>query len=129
MKYLKVNLDRSVNVGISLPMDGSNIFPTTLSQKEQIKSNLINFILTNKGERLFRPEFGTDIRKKLFEPNVDVYILKELLSNDIEKHFTHQIDLEDVVVDSDINTEVVRISIQYKLKSEFESDLINLTLN
>jgi hypothetical protein len=129
MKVLKVNLDKTTQVGISLPMNSSGVFPTTLSNREQIKSNLLNYILTNKGERLYRPEFGTDIRKKLFEPNVEFEVFKQVLFNDIGKQFIEEIDLEDIIIESDIKTEVVKIAIVYTLKSEFESDLIQLTFD
>jgi flagellar basal body-associated protein FliL len=129
MKVLKVNLDKTVQVGISLPMNSSNVFPTTLSNREQVKSNLLNYILTNKGERLYRPEFGTDIRKKLFEPNTDFEVFKEVLFSDIGKQFIEEIDLEDIVIESDIKTDVVKIAIVYTLKSEFEPDLIQLTFD
>jgi hypothetical protein len=128
MKVLKVNLDRNVIVGISLPMNTSNVFPTTLSSREQIKSNILNFVLTNKGERLFRPDFGTNIRKSLFEPNINLHVLQDSVYSDINKQFSNQIELENVTIDSEFNSEIIKILIQYTLKSEFESDLINLTI-
>lgn len=33
-----------------------------------IKADLIHLILTNKGERLYLPDFGTNLRKYLFDP-------------------------------------------------------------
>ena len=36
--------------------------------KDAIRSNLSNLITTMKGERLFKPDFGTDIMRFLFEP-------------------------------------------------------------
>ena len=33
-----------------------------------IKQAIVNLLLTNKGERLFQPEYGSDIRSQLFEP-------------------------------------------------------------
>ena len=33
-----------------------------------IKQAIINLLLTNKGERLFNPNYGSDIRSYLFEP-------------------------------------------------------------
>lgn len=33
-----------------------------------IKQSIANILLTNKGERLFAPDFGSDIRAYLFEP-------------------------------------------------------------
>jgi phage baseplate assembly protein W len=34
-----------------------------------IKSDLIHLLLTNKGERLYLPSFGANLRKYIFEPN------------------------------------------------------------
>ena len=33
-----------------------------------IKQAIVNLLLTNKGERLFNPNYGSDIRSYLFEP-------------------------------------------------------------
>ena len=33
-----------------------------------IKQAIVNLVLTNKGERLFNPDYGSDIRSFLFEP-------------------------------------------------------------
>ena len=33
-----------------------------------IKQAIVNLLLTNKGERLMNPEYGSDIRRFLFEP-------------------------------------------------------------
>jgi phage baseplate assembly protein W len=35
---------------------------------QAIKADLIHLILTNKGERLYLPDFGTNLRKYLFDP-------------------------------------------------------------
>ena len=33
-----------------------------------IKQSIVNLLLTNKGERVFQPDYGSDIRALLFEP-------------------------------------------------------------
>ena len=33
-----------------------------------IKQSIVNLLLTNSGERLFQPDYGSDIRSQLFEP-------------------------------------------------------------
>jgi phage baseplate assembly protein W len=43
----------------------------TKESKRAVKSDLMHLLLTNKGERLYMPEFGTNLRKFLFEPNID----------------------------------------------------------
>lgn len=37
--------------------------------KRAIKSDLIHLLLTNKGERLYLPDFGANLRQYIFEPN------------------------------------------------------------
>jgi len=37
---------------------GNSIFNSTYTTTEQIKSNIINYVLTNKGERVLNPNFG-----------------------------------------------------------------------
>jgi len=37
--------------------------------KQAIKSDLVHLLLTNKGERLYLPDFGANLRRYLFEPN------------------------------------------------------------
>lgn len=41
----------------------------TQSGLNQIKSDLVVLLLTNPGERVMLPEFGTPLRTLLFEPN------------------------------------------------------------
>ena len=33
-----------------------------------IKQAIVNLLLTNKGERVYQPDYGSDLRKFLFEP-------------------------------------------------------------
>lgn len=74
-------------VGVMLPFNGNaqllnitkgynqekvkNVKPFTLSYttEEQATSNLVNLLLTRKGERLMQPDFGSPIPEFLFELN------------------------------------------------------------
>jgi len=56
-----------VAVGVSIPFTGKAVFNQTYITKDQIKSNLINYFLTNKGERYLNPGFGGNLRSTLFE--------------------------------------------------------------
>lgn len=59
------------------------------SQKgnDTIKGDLIQLILTNPGERVMLPQFGTPLRKYIYEPNVEVVknSIKKEISNAIQK--------------------------------------------
>ena len=45
-----------------------------------IKQAIVNLLLTNKGERLFNPNYGSDIRSYLFEP-LDYGTAQQIIGN------------------------------------------------
>lgn len=57
-------------VGVSLPFSAKDVFAPTYTTQEALKSNLINYLLTNKGERVLNPDFGIGLRSILFEQAV-----------------------------------------------------------
>ena len=59
--------------GITLPVmkGNSGYFNQAFSSFEQAKSNLKNLLLTNKGERILQPNFGTGLQGLLFEQMTD----------------------------------------------------------
>jgi len=54
-------------VGVAIPFNAPGVFRTTYTTREATKSNLINFFLTNKGERYLNPIFGGDLRAFIFQ--------------------------------------------------------------
>ena len=59
-------------IGFGFPLDGNAVFIPTYTTREQIKANLLNFVLTNKGERVFNPNFGGNLRTLFFQQIDDV---------------------------------------------------------
>ena len=61
------------SVGVALPFGNAvgGRFSLNYTTKDQVKSNLKNLILTEPGERLGNPKFGTPLRKFIFEPYVE----------------------------------------------------------
>ena len=76
-KIFPLDTKPSVAVGVSLPFNAPNVFRSTYLTKDAIKTNLINFFLTNQGERYLNPLFGGDLRAFIFEQitndNLDAY--------------------------------------------------------
>ena len=62
-----LDLQKNIAIGVSLPFNGPAVFNSTYTTKDQTKSNLINLLLTAKGERVLNPNFGCNIKKQLFE--------------------------------------------------------------
>ena len=64
----KINpLDRQPRkaIGIDLPFSAPAVFNSTHQTKDALKVNLINFLLTNRGERPLNPNFGGGLRELL----------------------------------------------------------------
>jgi len=60
-----------INIQFPFTDSSKNYFiELTKEDKKAIKSDLMHLLLTTKGERLYMPDFGTNLRKFLFEPNV-----------------------------------------------------------
>ena len=66
-----LDLQKNIAIGVSLPYNGpAGPFNSTYSTKDQVKSNLINLLLTVPGERIMNPDFGCRLREVLFEGNI-----------------------------------------------------------
>ena len=61
-------------VGIRFPLDHSpeGFFYKTKTVLEQSKANLQNLLLTTPGERIFQPEFGSQLKNIVFEQGEDI---------------------------------------------------------
>lgn len=82
-----IDLQPRVAVGIDIPFSGKGVFNSTFQTVDAVKANLINYLLTGRGERYFNPSFGSGLRNLLFnnigkETLVNVEIaIKEGLKN------------------------------------------------
>ena len=79
----KINpLDRQPRkaVGLDIPFAAPAVFNSTFQTKDALKVNLINFLLTNRGERPLNPNFGGGIREMLFE-NINQERLDDIKEN------------------------------------------------
>ena len=73
--------NKNVRIGVAFPLDEVNIFKGTQTVKEQVKSNLINLLLTESGERVNEPNFGVGLKKLLFEQDINTDELNERINN------------------------------------------------
>lgn len=120
-------LNPNVGIGIYIPFTSPSAFKTTYDYKEQIKYNLINLLLTNKGERIFNPDFGTNLRKQLFnqivEGNNDLII--DDITNTIIKYIP-EIFINSIDIKNNPDTNTFTFYLNYSIKLTNESDNINI---
>lgn len=126
-----LDLQGNIAIGISLPFNGpAGPFNSTYSTQDQIKSNLINLLLTDKGERIMNPEFGSDIKRALFESITDdlTELIKELITYSVDL-FIPGITILSIEVSEAIEYAVantVSITIKYKINTSGTPDQITI---
>lgn len=113
-------------IGIRLPFNDYNIFTLNYTTKDQIKSNLTNYMLTNKGERVFNPDFGADLRKLLFDQNTDFTNAREVILDDLAIYFP-MITVNSLDFSPDINRNFLNIKLSYAINNDADSILIQIT--
>jgi phage baseplate assembly protein W len=69
----------------------------TETSNDAIKADLLHLLLTNKGERLYMPDFGSDLKKYIFEMN-DQLTHNEIKDNLNEtiKRFIPNLQIDDI---------------------------------
>jgi len=116
-------------VGFSIPFNGPAVFNPTYTTRNQTKSNLINYLLTNKGERVFNPNFGADLRNLLFEGVLDRTTdeLQSLIQNDINQFFP-QVAVEEIKFDNQPDNNTIGFTLTYTIKNFGITDDITILL-
>lgn len=103
-------------IGIKVPiqMGKTGFFDQTFTSLEEAKANMMNLLLTRKGERVMHPDFGTDIYGLLFSQitrDLDTKIENQI--RDAVETWLPYVSLSLVEVDiSDNNIENNRIDIK-----------------
>jgi len=119
------DLDKNKAIGVAIPFNGSGVFKSTFSTKDQIKSNLINLLLTYKGERILNPEFGADLPRLLFEPINNETLAK--IQNQIITSvaiYIPEINITNIEITPDTDTNTIYINVIYQLKLSGTTDNI-----
>ena len=106
-----LDLNQRRGIGIALPFDGSAVFLPTTNTATQIKYNLINFILTTPGERIFNTNFGSSLKGYIFTnmsgksfegqnefnstfSQIGLQDLEQLIIREVNQYFGIQINIQ-----------------------------------
>lgn len=121
-----IDLEEDVAVGVNLPFSSPSVFSSNYQTKDAIKNNLINFFLTNPGERPLNPTFGGGLRAFIFEQitNNNLDFLKNDISRKIQFYFP-QINIDNLSVTGNENT--VNVSLSYSINNTNSTDTLEFT--
>lgn len=95
-----------------------------------IKQSIRNLILTNKGERLYQPDIGGDVKRLLFENMTPqtILLIKQVIEKSIEI-YEPRANLIDVIVSPREDQNAVSISISFNVINRQEPISLNVVLD
>ena len=128
-KINPIDLQPSRAVGFGFPLNGDAVFVPTFFTRDQIKANMINYLLTNKGERVFRPDFGADLRALLFEQILDVTTddLKTNIQSDISQFFPN-VEVVEIEFNNQPDENTINFTLKYRIVNFGIEDSVNILL-
>lgn len=120
-----LDLRKSTGIGVKIPFSEDKVFTTVYTTKEQTKYNIINFLLTDKRERIFSPNFGAGLRRRIFE-QISQDTAEEIqtsLVSQIEAYFPN-IRIIKLVVTGQPDSNTLRIVFSYSIINTNENDTV-----
>lgn len=131
LKQINVlDLRPSTGIGVALPFNTPAVFKTVYTTQEQLKYNIINFLLTNRRERIFNPNFGASIRNKVFE-QISAETLDKLdtqIRAGINQYFPN-VTITELTFGGSPDENLLTVQFSYTINNTGASDNIILSLN
>jgi phage baseplate assembly protein W len=99
------------------------------TEQEAIKNSVRNILFTQKGERLFQPEFGSNIKKYIYEQVtlITAQEIRLLIENQLKRYEPRVIRLEvEVYPDAERNLFLINIFYRDRITEERRELSFNL---
>ena len=126
-KIYPIDTKPGTGVGVAIPFNAPGVFRTTYTTREAIKTNLINFFLTNKNEIYLNPIFGGNLRAFIFQQidtgNLDS--LKEDIQYQIGLYFPSVI-IASLNIDSQPDINQINIILKYNIADTGFTDTLEI---
>lgn len=97
--------------------------------EEAVKASIRNLLMTDKGERLFQPELGSNLRTMLFEPLTPdtIILIRQMVKDTINDH-EPRANLIDVQVTGALDEGSVQITVIFNVVNVERPVTLNVTL-
>jgi phage baseplate assembly protein W len=113
--------DKRVSVGIEFPFGrvggGDGYFKSTKTTVDSIKNNIKLLLQTHRGERVFQPNLGMDLRSLIFEPlteNITIEIENNIV--DVFSRWLPFVDLRNIQINRVDDLNQVNINIDFNIR-------------
>jgi len=113
-------------IGIPFRLTGRTVTDTS-NYYEIVRGQVIDALMTNQGERVFKPRYGCDIQAALFDPTDDLnrHDAASLIRTRLES-FVPRCVVRDITIDTPDASSTVYINIVYRVSSL--ADEVTLTV-
>lgn len=105
-------------------------FNLTKTNESAIRADLLHLLLTNKGERLYMPDFGSDLKKYIFEPNdrITHTDIKNNINETIKRYIPNLL-IDSIEFKNDDIEELIIVEVRYTVTDGAfsSSDVIEIT--
>ena len=129
-KVFPNDLRPRVAIGFNLPINGEAVFTPNYQTKDAIKNNLINFFLTNPGERPGNPSFGGGLREFIFTQiqTDNLEFLKDDIQTKIDTEFGN-INVLSINIFEQPNNNRILVQIKYNVPNTGINDELELSFS
>jgi len=116
-------------VGVSLPFSGIGVFNSTYVTADQLKSNLLNYFMTESGERYMNPTFGGGLKNRVFEQlsSGTFESIKLELESEIAIYFP-SVTILDLQVYGDEDRNILKIELTYRVENFNIEDTLDILI-
>ena len=122
-----IDLQPKKALGVRLPFSPfGDPFTPNYTTRDQIKSNLVNMLLTNPGERFNEPTFGVGVFQQLFEQEINSEVLKTKIQRQTEL-FIPEIEVSQIQISQDEHKALFKVF--YTILANNIIDAVTITLN
>jgi phage baseplate assembly protein W len=122
-----IDFNKSAAVGVDIPFSDPAVFRPNYTTKNAIRNNLINYFLTNPGERPLNPSFGGGLRSFVFENittnNLD--FLETRISSDLESFFPN-VAIKNLEILRQDDEYTITVKLTYSVKNTNINDTIEI---
>jgi phage baseplate assembly protein W len=121
-----LDLNKNTAVGVVFPFNGNAVFNSSYTTQDQVKSNLINVLLTEPGERVYEPNFGVGLKKLLFENQIKEDELESRIKDQCAL-YAPEIDITNLIIQliPDNNTLYIRLTYKFIINNTTDSIQLN----
>ena len=124
-KINPLDINKNATIGVAIPLNEVNMTSGTTTTREQLKTNLLNLLLTIPGETINNADYGIGLKQQLFENNLDKTTLLEVINSQVS-FFLPEIVIDNLELEQDLDEYKVTMKLSYISKLDNREDSVQI---